>query len=38
MCYLEGVKSTMNHSLIYEGSRTQLLQQLIYFDEEKSHF
>jgi transcription elongation factor GreA len=38
MCYLEGVKSTMNHSLIYEGSRTQLLQQLIYFDEEKIAF
>lgn len=28
----------MNHSLIYEGSRTQLVQQLIYFDEEKITF
>lgn len=28
----------MNHSLIYEGSRTQLVQQLIYFDEEKIAF
>ena len=38
MCYLEGVKSTMNHSLLYQGSRTQLVQQLLYFDEEKIAF
>lgn len=28
----------MNHSLLYQGSRTQLIQQLLYFDEEKIAF
>ncbi len=28
----------MNHSLIIEGSRKQLVNQLVYFDEEKIHF
>lgn len=28
----------MNHSLLYQSSRTQLLEQLIYFDEEKLAF
>lgn len=28
----------MNHSFLYQGSRAQLLQQLIYFDEEKIAF
>lgn len=28
----------MNHSLLYQGSRTQLVQQLLYFDEEKIAF
>lgn len=38
MLFLEGVKSIMNHSLLHQGSRTQLIQQLIYFDEEKNGF
>lgn len=28
----------MNHSLALEGCRSQLLKQLVYFDEEKIHF
>ncbi|OBZ08779.1 hypothetical protein A8L34_21705 [Bacillus sp. FJAT-27264] len=28
----------MNHSLLYQGSRTQLVGQLLYFDEEKLGF
>ncbi|MFF2019440.1 GreA/GreB family elongation factor [Paenibacillus sp. NPDC058177] len=28
----------MNHSLLYQGSRTQLVSQLLYFDEEKLGF
>lgn len=28
----------MNRSFLYEGSRTQLIQQLIYFDEERLSF
>ena len=28
----------MNHSLLYQGSRTQLVQQLLFFDEEKLGF
>lgn len=28
----------MSHSLIYEGSRAQLVKQLVFFDEEKVNF
>lgn len=33
-----GVKSTMNHSVILQGSNTQLVNQLLFFDEEKQSF
>ncbi len=38
MFFLEGVKSTMNHSLLLQTSRTQLVKQLLYFDEERNGF
>lgn len=28
----------MNHSVVYEGSRTQLINQLVFFDDEKMNF
>lgn len=28
----------MSHSVIYEGSKAQLIKQLVYFDEEKANF
>ncbi len=28
----------MSHSVLYQGSRSQLVKQLVYFDEERFHF
>ncbi|NTZ16990.1 GreA/GreB family elongation factor [Paenibacillus sp. JMULE4] len=38
VCFVKEGKSTMNHSLMYQGSRLQLVNQLVYFDDEKLNF